>query len=120
MLTVVSNGMIETFTSPSFLAAFFKVSSSVCEADLRLVIFPLDDMEPVLSRASATSSFLMPQATSALTLMFRFCWPNTLVKVVGTLPVPVRSSLKLLSCGLEKVGVMTMWVTSARLNRAPK
>src|SRR5688572_19750352 len=54
--TFLLNGMIETWTSPSTVAAFLKSVRRLLVADLRASILPSDDIEPVVSRASATRS----------------------------------------------------------------
>ena len=120
ILTVVSNGMIATLMSPALPAAFFSVSSKLCAAFFSSVILLLEDIDPVLSSASASSSFLMPQSTCELTLMFKFCCPNTFVKVVATCAGAGHLELEAAAAGVVNVGVMRILVTSVRLNRALK
>ena len=111
--------MMATLTSPGLPAAFFKVSSKAWAAFLSSVILLAEDIEPVLSSASASSSFLIPQTTCDESHRWsRFCWPSTFVKEVATVPVPVTLRRKVPAVGVVKVGVMTMLVTSVRLNRA--
>src|SRR5688572_16658976 len=62
-LTSWANGMIATLMSSSFLVAFLSVSSRLFAAFLSSVILLLEDIDPVLSSASASSSFLMPHLT---------------------------------------------------------
>jgi len=81
---------------------------------------PLDAIDPVLSSASASSSFLIPHNTSDVTLTLSLCWPNSFVKVVATSPVPATSIRKLPCSGLVKTGVIEMLKTSVRLNSALK
>ena len=73
MLTILSNGMIATLTSPSCFAAFCSVVSRLCEAVLSWVSLPLFAIEPVLSSTSASSSFFTPHFTCADEEMSSFC-----------------------------------------------
>src|SRR5690606_39208735 len=76
-LTAVANGTIETLMSSFFLAALYSVSSRLFVAFLSSVILLLDDIDPVLSRASASSSRLIPHFTSELEPRSILVWPRT-------------------------------------------
>ena len=112
--------MIDTLTSPGCFAAACKVVSRLCAAVLSWVSLPLCAIEPVLSSASASSSFLMPHFTCAEDEMSSFCCPSSLVNVVGTLPLAVTLSVKLPACGLARLAVSWTFATSGRLNCAVK
>ncbi len=120
IFTVVSNGMIATFTSPSFFAAFLRVSSSEWAAVFRLLILPDDAIDPVLSSTSASSSRLIPHTTSDFASMAIWYCPSRRVNVVGTAPLAASSILKLPASGLLYVGTSVTLVTSGRLNCAAK
>ena len=87
--------MIETFTSSGCLAAACKVLSRLWAAVFSAAILPLEAIEPVLSRASARLSRLMPQMISAVAEIAISVVPIRVAKRVGTVALPVSLSEKL-------------------------
>src|SRR5712691_1950169 len=116
-LTSFENGTIATWTSPEFVAAACNVVSRLCVAVFRAVILPYSIMDPVLSKASATCSLLVPQDTIELPVTVSCLKPMTPMTFVFINAVPLTVSG--LAC-LSQLTLMLILVASGRVNKALK
>src|SRR6266508_3792444 len=91
-LTSFENGMIAIWTSPEFVAAACSIVSRLCVAVFRAAILPYSIMDPVLSKASATCSLVVPQDAVESPVMVSCLNPMMPMTLVFIFAVPLTVS----------------------------